>query len=104
MLPLHHAGVPDRGLEPRCRRPQRRAISPDQPVWHRWWRLLVTIQARGRYEQPLCTSALPPHREHDSNVRRARARTSASKAGRLAAPAPRHLMVPPAGDDPASQL
>jgi hypothetical protein len=48
-----------------------------------WWRPLVTIQARGRYEQPLCTSALPPHRGHDSNVRRTHVRISASKAGRL---------------------
>jgi hypothetical protein len=48
----------------------------------------VTIRAGGRYEQPLFADELPPldrdwHREHDLNVRGARAPTSASKAGRL---------------------
>jgi hypothetical protein len=54
----------------------------------------VTIRAVGRYEQPLFADELPPlgprvagpdywNREHDLNVRGARAPTSASKAGRL---------------------
>ena len=54
----------------------------------------VTIRPGGRYGQPLLADELPPtgreisgpgiwHREHDLNVRGARAPTSASKAGRL---------------------
>jgi hypothetical protein len=75
MLPLHHVGVPPPPYPP--------PHAGEGREGGRWWRPLVTIQARGRYERPPCTSALPPHRGHDSNVRRTRVRTSASKAGRL---------------------